>query len=224
MGFFKKSLLYLLLIIVHELGHFLTGKLFNWEVDKIYIYPLGGITKFNTSINKPMKEELMVTIMGPVFQIIFYCLIKDLDNSLGYFNSLLLTFNLLPVVPLDGSKLLNILLSTRLSFKKVLNILQVISLLIYPLIVIFFSYKINSLFMLTVSFLLIFKILEEGKNIKYIINKFLLERYLKRYKFKKDIIVKNIASFYKYKNNIIINNKIMNEKEALYNYFNNKRL
>ncbi len=224
MGFFKKSLLYLLLIIVHELGHFLTGKLFNWEVDKIYIYPLGGITKFNTSINKPMKEELMVTIMGPVFQIIFYCLIKDLDNSLGYFNLLLLTFNLLPVVPLDGSKLLNILLSTRISFKKVLNILQVISLLIYPLIVIFFSYKINSLFMLTVSFLLIFKILEEGKNIKYIINKFLLERYLKRYKFKKDIIVKNIASFYKYKNNIIINNKIMNEKEALNNYFNNKRL
>ena len=71
-------LLYLLLIIVHELGHFFTAKYFNWEIDKIYIYPLGGLTKFKTLINKPLKEELLVTIMGPIFQILFFNLIINI--------------------------------------------------------------------------------------------------------------------------------------------------
>ena len=208
------------MIIVHELGHLLTAKLFNWEIDKIYIYPLGGLTKFKTSINKPLKEELLVTIMGPMFQILFFYVIKDYDDSLYYFNNLLLIFNLLPVVPLDGSKLLNILISSMISFKKSLNISILISYILYPVIVIFFITNINSTFMIIVTFLLLFKIIEEKNNINYIFNKFLLERYLKKYKYKKDVIVKNTDNYYKYRNNIIIkNNKMLNEKEALKTYY-----
>ena len=69
-GQFKTIIIYMLLIIIHELGHFLAAKLFNWKVDKIYIYPLGGVTKFNENINKPLIEEFLITIMGPIFQII----------------------------------------------------------------------------------------------------------------------------------------------------------
>ena len=60
------------LIVFHEFGHFLTAKQFNWNIDGIYIYPLGGITKFNTDINKPIVEELLVTLMGPIFQIVLF--------------------------------------------------------------------------------------------------------------------------------------------------------
>ena len=41
------------LIIVHEFGHLLMAKHYKWNTDKIYIYPLGGITKFDVIINKP---------------------------------------------------------------------------------------------------------------------------------------------------------------------------
>ena len=61
--------------IIHELGHFLTAKFLNWKVDKIYFYPYCGYTKFNDDLNKPKKEELLIMIMGPVFQIIYYLLI-----------------------------------------------------------------------------------------------------------------------------------------------------
>ena len=32
--------------LIHELGHFLSAKLLKVEVNKIYLYPLGGISKF----------------------------------------------------------------------------------------------------------------------------------------------------------------------------------
>ena len=210
----------MLLIIVHELGHFFTAKYFNWEIDRIYIYPLGGLTKFKTLINKPLKEELLVTIMGPIFQILFFNLIKDYDDSLYYFNNLLLIFNLLPVVPLDGGKLLNIFTSTIISFKKTLKLGILISYAFYPLIIIFFITNINSVFMTIVTILLILKIIEESKNIDYIFNKFLLERYLRKFKYRKDIVVKKVDNYYKYKNNIIINNKqMLSEKDALRIYY-----
>ena len=43
---FKPFLFVSILIIVHELGHFISAKLVGIEIDKIIIYPLGGIAKF----------------------------------------------------------------------------------------------------------------------------------------------------------------------------------
>ena len=215
------------LIVFHEFGHFLTAKLFNWNIDGIYIYPLGGITKFNTDVNKPIVEELLVTLMGLIFQIVLFLFIKRFDNTLEYYNNLLLFFNLLPIVPLDGSKLLNIFISLMLPFKRTLSIQIIVSYIFYIIILLFFIFYIDSLFMLIVTFLLVFKIIEEDRKKSYIFYKFLLERYLKRFKYKKDKIVSNINGFYKYKNNIIkSNNIILNEYEILKKYYkkNNKRM
>ena len=74
--------------------------------------------------------------------------------------------------------------------------------------------------MTIVTILLIFKIIEESKSIDYIFNKFLLERYLRKFKYRKDIVVKKVDNYYKYKNNIIIKNKqMLSEKDALRIYY-----
>ena len=46
-----------LLIIIHELGHILTANLLHIKLQKIYIYPLGGISKLNIPI-KYKKIEI----------------------------------------------------------------------------------------------------------------------------------------------------------------------
>ena len=101
------------LIIIHELGHFLTAKLMKVEVDKIYIYPLGGITKFNLELNSPQIVELIILIFGPIFQIIAYLLLSniliDYKELIKMYHYQILFFNLLPIYPLDGGKLLNII-------------------------------------------------------------------------------------------------------------------
>lgn len=203
--------------MIHEIGHFATGYLLGWRVDKICIYPYGGCTKFNNFINSKIIEEFVVLIMGPITQILFFLCIDNFLNHydhvlLSKYNLSILLINLLPIYPLDGGKLLNLIFNLSIPYKKSLIISCYFSFLIIP---IFFIFN-RSLSLNIVVFLIIFKIVEELKKIDYSYNKFLLERYLYNFKFKRVKIIKNINSFYRDKRHIICNKT---EKEVLKNYF-----
>ena len=73
--------------------------------------PFGCITIFNELINKPMMEEFIILIMGPLFQLINFLIFKDITPYFNYYNYGLFIFNMLPIYPLDGYKLFSILYS-----------------------------------------------------------------------------------------------------------------
>lgn len=180
-GNFKMFSLFILIIIFHELGHIITSAYYNWEIDKILLLPFGGITIFNKDINRSLKEEFIICVSGSLFQIIFYLIFKKylgIDNI--HYN--LLIFNLLPIVPLDGSKLLNVILNKMFSYKSSLVLTNIISILT---IIILLLININNLLLYLITLFLIFKVISEIKNIKYIFNRFLLERYYKHFNYKK---------------------------------------
>ena len=212
------------LIFVHEMGHFLTSKLLKWKTDKICIYPLGGVTVLNDDINKSLKEEFLILITGPIFQMIFYqILILNNVKDITFFNYFLLIFNLLPVYPLDGGKILNIILSYIMAYKKSLKITICISFFFYFIELFLFIKIFNSVFLFISLFFLIFKIIDEKNKIDYYFNKFLLERYLKKYSFKKIKYVNNVLKMQKEKEHFIYKDgKILNEKTFLNFYFNDK--
>ncbi|MDE5587024.1 MAG: site-2 protease family protein, partial [Bacilli bacterium] len=70
-GNFRKMILFTSLILVHELGHYLTAYFFHWKVDKIVLYPYGGCSYFEVDVNCSSLQEFFVLIMGPIFQLIF---------------------------------------------------------------------------------------------------------------------------------------------------------
>ena len=214
------------IIFVHELGHLIAAKYYKWNTDKIYIYPLGGVTKFNECINKPLKEELVITIMGPLFQIVYYYILTFLGvKNIVTFNFLLLFFNLLPIYPLDGGKLLNIALSSFFPYKLSYKITIYISYLFYFLEFFFFVFFSNSYFFILISFLLLFKIIEEDSKRNYYFNKFLLERYLGNYHFKYVKYISSISSMQKNRNHIFkYRDNIITEKQMLKNIFNSTKL
>ena len=114
-GNFNNFLLYFSIIFIHELGHLTMGLIFGWKIDNISFYPYGGVTKFNEDINRPLKEELLILLMGPLTQIIYYLIIINFIslrniNIFRYYHYSILIFNLLPIYPLDGGKILNIFL------------------------------------------------------------------------------------------------------------------
>ena len=80
-GSFKETLIVFFIIIVHEAGHLLSSKIFKWKLDKIVIYPFGGCVKFNEDINRPILEEIIIIVSGPLFQMILFFLITIIYNK-----------------------------------------------------------------------------------------------------------------------------------------------
>ena len=121
-------------------------------------------------------------------------------------------FNLLPIIPLDGSKMLLSLLELKIPFKLSLKIMNIISIIF---IFIFFLYNKINLNMLLLTTFLLFKTYIEIIEHKNIFNKFLLERYLYKLDYKKIKKVSSLNQIYKNRQNFINNNseyKILRKK------------
>lgn len=220
---FKEFSFVFSLIIIHELGHLFASKLYKWDLDKIAVYPFGGCVKFSEKVNRPIKEELIILLSGPIFQIVFFLFVYFLSikgmllsyRNLSIFETYhytLLIFNLLPIYPLDGGRILNLILNYFFPYKKSNKVIIVLSVLLILTIVPLYK-NLNFTFM---GILLLTEIFIYLKNQNYLYNKMLLERYITPKKYKKLKVIKNKDSMYKDKRHIIkYNDKYITEKEYL---------
>ena len=163
--------------------------------------------------------------MGPVFQVFAYLILKKFlvryQDIITIYHYGILIFNLLPIFPLDGGKLVNLFLSGIFSFKASYYLSIFISYLFILLIFIFNLSNLNFNLLLVIIFLL-FKVTKEYKNFNYCYQKFLLERYLKNYNFKDTKIINNMNGFYRNKNHLLkINDKYIWEDDFLTQIFKN---
>lgn len=212
-GYFRSYSTFMFIIIIHELGHVLAALLFKWKIEKIVILPFGGLTKFNEKINRPIYEEFIISIMGIIFQIVF-CY-----NLNKYYNILIIIFNLLPIHPLDGSKIINLLFNKIASFKNSYLFTMYISYLIFFFIFLFIIIY-RDLILFLIFFPLLLQLNQEYKKKEIVINKFYLERYLYKFNFKKFKIIGNMSKMRRdYKHYFRKNNKIVGEKIFLHDYF-----
>ena len=125
-GHFVNLIIFTSLIIIHEMGHIIISKILSYKIDKVIIYPYGGFVKLNTRINTKIENDLLVAISGIIMQSIYFGIIFFLYRNgivreyiyslfLLYHKSMLI-FNLLPIYPLDGAKIVNLILSKYFSF------------------------------------------------------------------------------------------------------------
>lgn len=222
-GHFKMFILYTFIICIHELGHILSALFFKWNISRVIILPFGGITVFNELINKPLKEEFIIAVSGPIFQILVFVFFKDYFNvDYAYYNAYILIFNLLPIYPLDGYKILNIIINKFIPFNKTNVITLIISLFLTYIFILIFFIKFDIIFIIIFLFLLI-GIIKEKYKLKYIYNKFLYERYIGNIKYKKRKTVSSLNNLFKDCTHIIkVNGSYITEKEALNNKYNYK--
>ena len=121
-------------IVLHELGHSFTAMRFGVGVRRILLMPIGGMAEFD-SIPREPKRELLITLAGPAMNfLIAACLwpvvsfpqdwdagaipasIDDLLRLLLVANLVMGVFNLVPVFPMDGGRILRALLATRIPY------------------------------------------------------------------------------------------------------------
>ena len=223
-GFIKIGLIIFFIVIIHELGHVFFIKLFKYKIIDITIYPFGGIIKTNKDINTPTNKELLIASGGIIFQLILFIIIylipiNILTKELFYkYNLSIMLFNILPIIPLDGSIILNSLLNKMLSYKQSYYIYTIISIL-FTIIYLLFNYWFSLNNYLIVS-LFIIKTYYAIKNYKYLKTRFLLERYLNKYDFKYistksgnlDILKLDTYQYFKEGNKIISEHTKLKEK------------
>lgn len=231
-GYYLNLIVFTSLILVHELGHYLTAKMLNFNVENITIYPYGGITKINDLINRDINEELLIATSGIITQFLFYILIYLLYNKsyireytfnlYTIYNNRIIFFNLLPIIPLDGSKIINLLFNKIFNYNLSNKLTILISLLTILLLILSNLYKLNYSNIM-IYLILIFYIYDLYKKRKYLYNKLLLERYLYNIKYSKIKIINNQNNMYKNRTHIInSNNKYIKEFDYLKKIFSTK--
>ncbi len=217
-GMFKEFTFVFLLLFFHELGHAIVGILFHWKLLKITFYPYGGITTFDKLENSSILKEIIILLAGPFFQIITYFLLSIFFNYsyIKTYHLSILIFNLLPILTLDGGRLINLLLNKIFTYLTSFYICVAISFITILLLIIFCIFNYLNLNLFLMSIFLVFKVIKSIKDIKYCYERFLVERYLYKFKYSKISISKSIYSFYKERNHYI---DFQDEKDYLNKYF-----
>lgn len=231
-GHFSNIIVFTSLIIVHELGHVVSSLYFKYKIDKITIYPYGGLTKINKKINTNINNDIVVAISGLLFQTIYYLLvlflyknniIREYIYNLFYlYHKSMLIFNIFPIIPLDGSKIFNLVLSKYFNYNLSNKLTIVISFI--SIVILLYS----NLFDKNYSIIMILGILFNNiykfyKDLGYIYNRFLLERYLYSFNYRKYKVINDKEKMYKNKMHYFkYNGKVAGEKEYLKIFFQKK--
>ena len=177
-GTFVQLLVLFLIIFIHELGHYLMARYYKWDIEAVVLWVFGGVMKTSDKTNHSIKEDMMVTIFGPIQHLLIFLLLLGCDyigllpvsivQTAHNFNWIILLFNLLPIYPLDGGKLIFYFLSAVIPYKKAH--LYTVKFSILSCICIVFLQLFVFPFTLTALLLMLFILLEnrtEWKNHPY---------------------------------------------------------
>lgn len=128
--------IFMLFALIHELGHLLVGILLGLKLDYLTIMPLGLSITFKTDIsdytttllkiNKLVMKRILIAMAGPfvnlLLVIIFIITKIDIyiisNSTLIYTNLIIGIFNLIPIYPLDGGRIIGGFLRAKYGIKK----------------------------------------------------------------------------------------------------------
>ncbi|WP_245308252.1 M50 family metallopeptidase [Halalkalibacter urbisdiaboli] len=131
-GYFREVIMVFFIVFIHELGHAFAAHYFKWRILKIELLPFGGVAEVEDNGNRPFREELIIIIAGPIqhlwliglsFLFIDTSFWTVADHQLFIWHNLtILFFNLIPVVPLDGGRLVQLWCTYRWPYQKALAV------------------------------------------------------------------------------------------------------
>lgn len=175
-----RFVLFLILVLfIHEIGHFVFMKIFNYENVRMLFIPLMGAFVQGSKEKYSQKESFFVISAGPFpgiwigsFILIFASIYQqEWMLELSFLFLFLNVINLLPIDPLDGGQLF------KLFVNKKRDVFLMLFALTSSLLMIFVGWMIDSYIILAFGFLMGFKV--RGFQRSYHLRKVLDEKQIR---------------------------------------------
>lgn len=117
LGLLNEVLLAFFFVALHEVAHVAAACCFQMRVQKIELYPFGGVAQMDGFLDASVWQQILVALAGPVFSLILSGLFIA-GQHLGYpfndvyisINFMLGALNLFPAFPLDGGRIFRALI------------------------------------------------------------------------------------------------------------------
>lgn len=125
--------IFILFIFLHELAHILVGLCLGLKVSSINMNLFGFSTELYAYKNRKSYIKIITYLAGPLFNLMcalffYYSKIEgQIATNIIYTNFLLCIFNLLPVLPLDGGKILKEVLKNYLGNKNASIVMNIVT-------------------------------------------------------------------------------------------------
>ncbi|MDD4689024.1 MAG: M50 family metallopeptidase [Eubacteriales bacterium] len=126
-GYFPQLIVMYLVAFVHELGHLLAALYVKADVRRLCLYPFGVTIELKEGYVKNPTHEIIVASAGPLTNsliVLFSMLcIKNIyiRDFVAISSGIIGVMNLMPILPLDGGRVLKAILTHRWGFVKAFN-------------------------------------------------------------------------------------------------------
>lgn len=167
--------LFFVFILLHEIAHLIVGIAFGLKIKMVNMNPFGIKIEFYSLKDKKItsKQKVILNFAGPLFNFVLAILFsvfqieEKIKLDIIYTNIALGIFNLIPIMPLDGGKILKEYLSKKVGLKKS-NIYSIkcskIILVLFSLMYSILIFKVQNIFIFfVIIYLWYLHLLEERK-------------------------------------------------------------
>lgn len=174
------------ILSIHEASHMVVAKLCHYTIEEVTIYPFGLSATIPELGYGSLIKEIMIIGAGPLSQIIFPIIFRVFVSwelispsfcaYLMMMNSSIMIFNLLPIYPLDGGRLLQAFFHSFLRYRRAQQFTCIASLIILTLLL--FTHVMQGVSAWIVQLFLLFQIILCWKEIMHMQLRFYHFRYL----------------------------------------------
>ena len=125
----QQSLVLFSCVLLHEFGHVLAAKKLKIEVYEVELLPYGGVARMEELSKFGGAAEAVVSAAGPITSLALALACNFLRDFSGLFdacyryNLIICIFNLMPIIPLDGGKIVRNLLVFFIGYRQATRIL-----------------------------------------------------------------------------------------------------
>ncbi|MDF2669224.1 MAG: protease [Paenibacillus sp.] len=130
-GYFLELLTLFAIVLIHELGHVTAARSLGWTITKVELLPFGGVAETDQLGSSSVREDIIVALAGPLQNawMIGLAYVMGMSGIWGaewsqtfiQANLMIGLFNLLPILPLDGGKVMQALFSLFLPYYRAIQ-------------------------------------------------------------------------------------------------------